>query len=1036
MNQLRKIVNIRKGEGRRTLLLFAQYFLVVAVTIAGKSARDTFFLSRYDRSLLPLMFAGCAVAVALAAAAYSRMSRRMRPAPLLDATNALFGAGLVALHFNLSGHAIPALYVWMEITIAIVSLSFWLAASEIFDPRQAKRLFGLIGGGGALAAILVGSSVKPFVKTFGADALLLVVVAALAGQWALGRFAFRFAQVVPASQAPPRQQPSGKRFDSYLVAIAAVVALSAVVSQVVDYQFKVLAAQAIPGEVNLASFFGHFYAFTGAATLLVQFFLTSAILTRFGLLAGLLTLPAFLSLGSLAVLIRPVLASATIGKFADQTLKFTLNNSAWELLWLPVPSRKRKAVRPVVSGTVKYIAESSAGLCTFVLVKYTGLQYLSLLPVAATLVWIVTAMRLKPLYVNALVSALEKRQVDFEDLALDAQDPALIGTVEKLLRSGDEARQLSALELIEGLELEPWERTLRAVFSGSSAAVRKQILALTSAEPRILPDAVVLESLDAEKPVALEAIRTAAARKLAGAGPVFRQLATGGDPEIRAASASALLGHGGEGAAVLAELISSAEASCRAAAMPHLAERPDLLPSAGIGALLRDASREVREAALQAAGARRDPSLMDGVIECFDDPRTAPFAQEALRVFPPEQVVPRLARAFAAAEAGSAQRTGVLRALAKYPARIAVPVLIGAITHEDLDSSTQAVHSLLQLTKSQDVPAGLLADLAPRAENLLQKAYHYNRMLHLLSENPADTIMCRDLKDRIRQIIPAVLGIEMLCSRQHALADAAAIARDGDPAKIPLLLELLDNVLSLERRVSISPLLEPMSTEERDAAGSKIYHDLPARPEPELEKSVYSVREWDSAISIDHLWRTGPSPMLSNVNWRQVPDYSLTREVRAIIENELKQMYSTLEKTILLKSVSLFADLPVEKLSKIAQVAEETWMPKGTAVMREGDFGDSLFIVADGVVRVHKGGKDLALLKQGDSVGEMALLDHAPRSADVTVEEDATLLRIGREEFNEVTAANPEIMQGIVRLLVRRLREASEKLARQSSVAM
>ena len=78
--------------------------------------------------------------------------------------------------------------------------------------------------------------------------------------------------------------------------------------------------------------------------------------------------------------------------------------------------------------------------------------------------------------------------------------------------------------------------------------------------------------------------------------------------------------------------------------------------------------------------------------------------------------------------------------------------------------------------------------------------------------------------------------------------------------------------------------------------------------------------------------------------------------------------------------------------------------------------------------RVHKAGQTLALLTKGDCVGEMALLDYSPRSADVTVKEDATLLRIGREDFNEVMAANPEIMQAIVRLLVRRLREANEKL--------
>jgi hypothetical protein len=301
-------------------------------------------------------------------------------------------------------------------------------------------------------------------------------------------------------------------------------------------------------------------------------------------------------------------------------------------------------------------------------------------------------------------------------------------------------------------------------------------------------------------------------------------------------------------------------------------------------------------------------------------------------------------------------------------------------------------------------------------------------MVKLIDSSPAKTLLHGDLEDRIRQTIPIVLGMEMLASKDLSLADAVTLAGDSDPAKLPLLLELLDNVLAVEKRTAISPLIERLPTEERDAAGAQLYSDLPPRPEPELEKGVYSPREWESAITLDHIWRTRHTGLLATVDWDEVRDSRLTREVRAVIENQLPQMHSTIEKTILLKSVSLFADVPAEKLVKIAQIAEEFVMPKGAAVMREGEFGDSLFIVIGGTVRVHKAGENLALLKKGDCVGEMALLDHAPRSADVTVEEDAALLRIGREDFNEVTAANPEIMQGIVRLLVRRLREANEKL--------
>ena len=1001
MSRLRSIINVKPGEGTRTLVQFLQYFFLVAVSIAGKSARDTYFLSRYERSYLPLMFAAGAISVAIAAALYSRLSRRLSPKAMLTASNLLFLAGLLLLGMRLQGFAIPLLYLWMEITVAIITLTFWLAASEIFDPRQAKRLFGLIGGGGAMAAIIVGAGVKPCVHAFGAESLLWVVAGSLAAQWALGRHSLRYSAPQPAVGPRPRPKASGGRFDTYLTAVAVVVALSAVASQVVDYQFKMLAAETIPSEANLAGFFGHFYAFTGAATLLVQFFFTSALLTRFGLLAGLLTLPVFLSLGSIAVLLRPVLASATLGKFSDQTLRFTLNHSALELLWLVVPGAKRKTARPIVSGSVKYTAESFAGLGTYFLASYTGLRFLSLISVVALALWILAAVRLKSLYVRALVSALEKRQVDLDDLTLDVQDPALTGVIEKALQNGDEAHQLFALELIGGLPLEPWSPALRRSFNDGSAMVKQKILQLTAGEPEIFPDSQVLESLAAGGPVALEAIRAASARRLAGAEPAFRELIHSAEPEIRAAAAAALLepqsGSREAAAAVLTELLDGADPQGRAAALPHLADRPDLLPSGSLSARLRDPSREVRESALQVAARRQEGAVIEDVIACLDDPRTVPGAQAALQCLP----------------AGSV-----------------APLLLNSITPDDLDSSAQAVRTLLVLARRQPLPPASLSGLDTLISALLRSAYRSNRMLKLLGPTAANTVLQNDLEDRIRQTIPIVLGMEMITSQDRSLADAVTIAADGDPARLPLLLELLDNVLAPPKRASISPLIEPLPVEERDAVGARLYSDLPADPAPELSKAVYLPREWEPAITLDYLWRAGCSELLATVNWGEVRDFDLTREMRALIEAGLPGMYSTLEKTIMLKSVSLFADIPVEKLAKIAQIVEETRMPKGAAVMREGEFGDSLFIVADGIVRVHKGGQDLAVLKKGDCVGEMALLDHSPRSADVTVEEDAALLRIGWEDFREVTAANPEIMQGIVRLLVRRLREANERLTR------
>ena len=140
-------------------------------------------------------------------------------------------------------------------------------------------------------------------------------------------------------------------------------------------------------------------------------------------------------------------------------------------------------------------------------------------------------------------------------------------------------------------------------------------------------------------------------------------------------------------------------------------------------------------------------------------------------------------------------------------------------------------------------------------------------------------------------------------------------------------------------------------------------------------------------------------------------------------------MLTTLEKTILLKSVGLFKEISAEDLSYVAGIAEETEVAAGTLIFQEGDYGDCLYIIIGGSVRVHKGYRELAVLGRRQSLGEMAVLDGSPRSASATALEDTTMIKVDREQFLDVMRSSPEIMQGIIRLLLARLREANEKLS-------
>ncbi|SVC89976.1 uncharacterized protein METZ01_LOCUS342830, partial [marine metagenome] len=167
------ILSIKPEEQKPTALAFLMFFSIVATSITGSSARDTFFLTDYDRSLLPLMFAIIAVVMVAAIAIYNRVASGKDLAMIITITSFIFIFTLAGIQLRLKGNMIPVLYVWVDVVVSISILQFWLLMGEIFNARQAKRLFSIIGAGGAIAGIGVGYGIKPFVTKFGAENLLI-----------------------------------------------------------------------------------------------------------------------------------------------------------------------------------------------------------------------------------------------------------------------------------------------------------------------------------------------------------------------------------------------------------------------------------------------------------------------------------------------------------------------------------------------------------------------------------------------------------------------------------------------------------------------------------------------------------------------------------------------------------------------------------------------------------------------------------------------------------------------------------------------
>ena len=131
----------------------------------------------------------------------------------------------------------------------------------------------------------------------------------------------------------------------------------------------------------------------------------------------------------------------------------------------------------------------------------------------------------------------------------------------------------------------------------------------------------------------------------------------------------------------------------------------------------------------------------------------------------------------------------------------------------------------------------------------------------------------------------------------------------------------------------------------------------------------------------------------------------------------------------LLKSVPIFSELGRGDLSRLAKLMVERTIKAGDAVIEENDQAAGFFVGSSGKLEVERQGKTLATYGPGDFFGEMALFEGFPRSATVRAVEDSELLAMTRWDFTAELKNRPQIALSMLPVLVRRLREADQKLA-------
>lgn len=399
--------------------------IMMGYYVGAKAVRDSLFLSTFPVTQLPFMVVAAAGFSVISAAASSRLMQQLTPVRLVPAAFA-GSAVLLAAAWVVYPSAPEITVVWLYLQIvgvgALLTSGFWTLVNESLDPRSAKRHFGRIAAcgtaGGAIGGIVMERMGAADGATYSLPLLAVYhVVCAVLLYW-FGHKSFSPGAAL-AAQAAKDAEPPWKVMarTPYLRSLAALVVMGTAMAGLVDFAFKFYATERFANRDELLRFFGMFYSATSVLTFLAQAGAAERMVKKLGIARTVGTVPFFVTLGGLGMLAVPGIISASITRALELITRGSLFRTGYELLYLPVPPRDKRAAKLVIDVGFDRMGDAlGGGFVKLLLLAAPAMIHQSVIATAVTVavgaMWL--AHRMNAAYVGALEQNLLGRAADPE----------------------------------------------------------------------------------------------------------------------------------------------------------------------------------------------------------------------------------------------------------------------------------------------------------------------------------------------------------------------------------------------------------------------------------------------------------------------------------------------------------------------------------------------------------------------------------------------------------------------------------------------
>jgi AAA family ATP:ADP antiporter len=465
-------------------------FLVISSLMIVKPVCNALFLSKFGAARLPYVFVLVALFAAAGSTIYFKLLKKTRLNRFIIRTFQILLSSLlmfwVLLYFDyLEGWPLYLFYIWVAGFALVATSQFWLLANLIFNAREAKRLFGLIGAGAIAGGIFGGYLTKFLAPIIGSENLLLVCMGCLSFCIPITQTVWKDVrddgderleqEQIESMLSNPLRTVRNSRHLTYL---ASLVGISVVAAKFVEYQFGAIASVNIPNDDELTAFYGFWLSNINIASLIIQLFVTHRIVNMLGVGVSIFLLPVGILIGSFSVMLAPSLTSAVILKMIDGSLKQSINKAGIELLALPIAAKIKNQAKAFIDVFVDSFATGVGGLLliAFTIVLGYSVREISVITILLLGLWIYLANGVRHEYIRSFREKITSPAAPSSAPIIDAANESILGGLIEVLQGDNEKEILRVLKIVKAIRNDRLIPCLTRLLHHRSTAIRLEAL--------------------------------------------------------------------------------------------------------------------------------------------------------------------------------------------------------------------------------------------------------------------------------------------------------------------------------------------------------------------------------------------------------------------------------------------------------------------------------------------------------------------------------------------------------------------------------